>query len=108
MLDRLSGAITTEDGRPVAAFAEPPRIMDLGLITRALKEKQVDLIAGNDGGNYKQHSDSGRFDKASWGEGNQTGFHTLLPYGVAMAKDRTVWAGLQDNGQMRIDPKTGV
>jgi osmoprotectant transport system substrate-binding protein len=28
-------------------FAEAPRIMDLGLITRALKEKQVDLIAGN-------------------------------------------------------------
>ncbi len=28
-------------------FAEPPRIMDLGLITRALKERQVDLIAGN-------------------------------------------------------------
>lgn len=28
-------------------FAEPPRIMDLGLLTRALAEKQVDLIAGN-------------------------------------------------------------
>lgn len=28
-------------------FAEEPRIMDLGLITRALKERQVDLIAGN-------------------------------------------------------------
>lgn len=28
-------------------FAEPPRIMDLGLLTRALKDKQVDLIAGN-------------------------------------------------------------
>ena len=28
-------------------FAEPPRIMDLGLLTRALKERQVDLIAGN-------------------------------------------------------------
>jgi len=28
-------------------FAEPPRIMDLGLITRALKEHQVDIIAGN-------------------------------------------------------------
>jgi osmoprotectant transport system substrate-binding protein len=28
-------------------FAEPPRIMDLGLITRALKDHQVDLIAGN-------------------------------------------------------------
>jgi osmoprotectant transport system substrate-binding protein len=28
-------------------FAEQPRIMDLGLLARALKEKQVDLIAGN-------------------------------------------------------------
>lgn len=28
-------------------FAESPRIMDLGLLTRALKEKQVDLIASN-------------------------------------------------------------
>src|SRR6266480_3435815 len=28
-------------------FAAPPRIMDLGLLTRALQDKQVDLIAGN-------------------------------------------------------------
>lgn len=28
-------------------FAESPRIMDLGLLNRALKDKQVDLIAGN-------------------------------------------------------------
>ena len=28
-------------------FAEPPRIMDLGLLTRALANRQVDLIAGN-------------------------------------------------------------
>ena len=28
-------------------FAEPPRIMDLGLLDRALQDKQVDLIAGN-------------------------------------------------------------
>jgi osmoprotectant transport system substrate-binding protein len=28
-------------------FAESPRIMDLGLLTRALKDGQVDLIAGN-------------------------------------------------------------
>jgi len=28
-------------------FAAPPRIMDLGLLTRALKEGRVDLIAGN-------------------------------------------------------------
>lgn len=68
----------------------------------------VDLIAGNDGGNYRQHSDSGSFSRSGWGPGNQNGFHTLLPYGVAMSKDGTVYAGLQDNGEMRIDPKTGV
>ncbi len=28
-------------------FASPPRIMDLGLLYRALQEKQVDLVAGN-------------------------------------------------------------
>jgi len=28
-------------------FSDSPRIMDLGLLTRALKDKQVDLIAGN-------------------------------------------------------------
>jgi osmoprotectant transport system substrate-binding protein len=28
-------------------FAEQPRIMDLGLLARALKEKQVDMVAGN-------------------------------------------------------------
>src|SRR5246127_2815456 len=28
-------------------FAAPPRIMDLGLLTRALKDRQVDVIAGN-------------------------------------------------------------
>jgi len=28
-------------------FAEPPRIMDLGLLARSLKEKQIDLAAGN-------------------------------------------------------------
>jgi osmoprotectant transport system substrate-binding protein len=28
-------------------FAESPRIMDLGLLARALKDKQVDLAAGN-------------------------------------------------------------
>ena len=28
-------------------FAAPPRIMDLGLLTRALKDHQLDLIAGN-------------------------------------------------------------
>lgn len=41
--DGYKGLVATYDLR----FAAPPRIMDLGLLTRALKEHQVDLIAGN-------------------------------------------------------------
>lgn len=41
--DGYKGLVSTYGLR----FAEPPRIMDLGLLTRALKSKQVDLIAGN-------------------------------------------------------------
>jgi osmoprotectant transport system substrate-binding protein len=45
--------IERKDGFPGLAktyslrFAEAPRVMDLGLMYRALKEKQVDLVAGN-------------------------------------------------------------
>ena len=41
--DGYRGLVTTYGLR----FAAPPRIMDLGLLTRALKDHQVDLIAGN-------------------------------------------------------------
>jgi glycine betaine/choline ABC-type transport system substrate-binding protein len=41
--DGYKGLVSSYDLR----FAETPRIMDLGLLTRALKERQVDLIAGN-------------------------------------------------------------
>jgi osmoprotectant transport system substrate-binding protein len=41
--DGYKGLAATYDLR----FKEPPRIMDLGLLARALKEKQVDLAVGN-------------------------------------------------------------
>jgi len=41
--DGYKGLVATYD----LHFAAPPRIMDLGLLTRALKDHQVDLIAGN-------------------------------------------------------------
>jgi osmoprotectant transport system substrate-binding protein len=41
--DGYKGLVNTYNLR----FAENPRIMDLGLLTRALKDKQLDLIAGN-------------------------------------------------------------
>ena len=65
----------------------------------------VTLAVGNDGGFYKQHVLPGQeLNNGGWGDGNQSGFHTLLPYDVAMAKDGTVYAGLQDNGHLKITP----
>ncbi|HEX7254560.1 MAG TPA: hypothetical protein VF236_01400 [Gaiellaceae bacterium] len=65
----------------------------------------VTLAVGNDGGFYKNHVAPGHeLDNGGWGNGNQTGFNTLLPYDVAMANDGTVSAGLQDNGHMKITP----
>ena len=39
-----------------------------------------------------------------WGRGANRGFHTLLPYDAQVAKDGTIWPGLQDNGEMKIEP----
>lgn len=65
----------------------------------------VTLVVGNDGGVYTQHADeSGEFDNDGWGRGANDGFNTLLPYHAAMAKDGTVWYGLQDNGSGKIEP----
>jgi hypothetical protein len=68
----------------------------------------VNLLVGNDGGVYKQHAPIGDdFDNDSWGKGANVGLHTLQPYDAAIAKDGTVVAGLQDNGEVMIEPGTG-
>jgi hypothetical protein len=65
----------------------------------------VTLLAGNDGGAYLQHVGAGQdFSNDRWGAGANSGLATLLPYHVAAAKDGTVVAGLQDNGEMKITP----
>ena len=69
----------------------------------------VQLVVGNDGGAYRyrfEEDSDEELDNANWGRGDQNGFQTLLPYWAAMANDGTVWAGLQDNGNMKIDGKT--
>lgn len=68
----------------------------------------VHLFVGNDGGVYTQHAvaTTGEYDNSRWGKGVNHGFYTLLPYGIAAAKDCTVWFGLQDNGSGRIEPDT--
>ena len=44
------------------------------------------------------------FDNTRWGRGINTDLHTLQPYDAEMAKDGTVYAGLQDNGELKIEP----
>ncbi|MGI8864677.1 MAG: hypothetical protein ACR2JH_09820 [Solirubrobacteraceae bacterium] len=63
------------------------------------------LLIGNDGGVYRQHVGSGReLSVGGFGRGSQTGLQTLEPYGVSIARDGTIYAGLQDNGNVKITP----
>ena len=73
------------------------------------KGEGVTLVAGNDGGAYVQSiASGGDFSNTKWGRGANVGFDTLLPYDAAMAKDGTVWIGLQDNGTAKITPQGKV
>lgn len=67
------------------------------------------LFIGNDGGVYKQYSAdpvTDDFSNNRWGEGANEGFYTLMNYGIGVAKDGTVYYGLQDNATGKIDPVT--
>jgi hypothetical protein len=66
----------------------------------------VTLMVGNDGGAYTQKAAAGQASFASdqWGRGANHDFNTLLPYDAQIAKDGTIWSGLQDNGEMKIEP----
>jgi hypothetical protein len=61
------------------------------------------IVVGNDGGVYTQQVDAGEdYQNTGWGAGSQKGLNTLLPYDAVIAKDGTAYAGLQDNGNMKI------
>lgn len=65
----------------------------------------VTVLVGNDGGVYKQHAALGAdFNNESWGQGSNVGLNTLQMYDLAIARDGTATAGLQDNGQVLIEP----
>ena len=64
----------------------------------------VTLYDGNDGGVFVQHVDSVQpLSNANWGRGLNNGFNTFMPYQAVMAKDGTLYAGLQDNGELRTE-----
>ena len=90
------GATTTHPDQHGAIWLPGPGVGD------------VTLVVGNDGGNYTQPLPAGvETSQAGFGPGDQAGFNTLLPYGVDIANDGTIYAGLQDNGELRIDHETG-
>jgi hypothetical protein len=65
----------------------------------------VTLFAANDGGVYKQHRAAGEdLNNNSWTQGSNGGMNTLQPYHLAVSRNGTVYMGLQDNGEAKIDP----
>jgi Bacterial pre-peptidase C-terminal domain len=65
----------------------------------------VTFVVGHDGGANTQTAAAGeKFREDRWGRGANQGFNTLLPYDAQVSKDGTIWAGLQDNGEMKIEP----
>lgn len=105
----LAGDICAEKQRalPDQTTTHPDQHAAIYLPGRRRGERST-LVVGNDGGAYASRVPAvGNHTPASFGKGANEGFNTLLPYGVAKAKDGTVYAGLQDNGTIRVDPATG-
>ena len=99
---------------PVCPTSDPPTTTDLtthpdqhDALYVPDGQGGVSLVVGNDGGAYVQKAtrEQESFSSEAWGKGDNEGFHTLLPYDAEVAKDGTVWFGLQDNGSGKIDPK---
>ncbi|MEA2447928.1 MAG: hypothetical protein QOK47_1565, partial [Actinomycetota bacterium] len=66
-------------------------------------EEGATLVVGNDGGVNTQTVGTGvDYANTGWGKGANDGLQTLLPYDAVIAKDGVAYAGLQDNGTMKI------
>lgn len=97
-------AANPESGVPYASTTHPDQHAALFVPTG---DGGVCLFVGNDGGVFRQCADAGaELGQAGWGFGHNQGIYALLPYGLAVAKDGTVWFGLQDNGSGHIEPDT--
>ncbi|HEX8123538.1 MAG TPA: hypothetical protein VF549_19970 [Solirubrobacteraceae bacterium] len=65
----------------------------------------VTLHVANDGGHYSQKlGPTDDLSNDNWTHGSSAGMNTLQPYDLAIARDGTVYMGLQDNGETKIDP----
>ncbi|HZS15371.1 MAG TPA: hypothetical protein VFC09_12305 [Candidatus Dormibacteraeota bacterium] len=65
----------------------------------------VTYFAGDDGGVFSQHvAASQDFANNGWAKGDNLDLPTTLNYDLAVSGDGTVYTGLQDNGEVRIEP----
>ena len=67
----------------------------------------AELFVGHDGGLSRQVAGTPTvddFDQRSWKLDQDNGLSTLLPYSATWANDGVAYAGLQDNGNMRVNP----
>ena len=69
----------------------------------------VQLLVGHDGGLSQQVTNlEDEFSQATWIlDQESNGLQTLLPYSAVIANDGVAYAGLQDNGHMRVSPEDG-
>ncbi|HEX8101610.1 MAG TPA: hypothetical protein VF533_03285 [Solirubrobacteraceae bacterium] len=88
-----SGPTTTHPDQHAAIYLPGPQ-----------PESPARLFVGNDGGAYTQDvAHDADVNPDGWGRGANQGFYTLLPYEAQVAKDGTIYAGLQDNGELKIE-----
>lgn len=93
-----------EGGLPYPSTTHPDQHAGLYVETG---DGGVCLFVGNDGGVFKQCAGANEeMNQSGWGFGANGGVYALLPYGLGVAKDGTVWFGLQDNGSGLIEPDT--
>jgi hypothetical protein len=102
-LEEVAGVQCSSTSSPLPTSTTHPDQHAVALAPDALGG--VTLYVGNDGGVYKQHVLAGQdFSNDNWGEGINDGLATTQPYDAEAAKDGTVVAGLQDNGEIKISP----
>ncbi|HVT76384.1 MAG TPA: hypothetical protein VHD87_05085 [Acidimicrobiales bacterium] len=80
-----------------------------GIVLPSPAGQRPQLLVGTDGGAYRADIPvAGLIPHGAFGSGKHAGLNTLLAFGVAPSADGTVYAGLQDNGTVRLDPAGGM
>ena len=104
-LDTGRPVCPTTAGNPTTAAKTTHPDQQAGMWVAGDADGKATLIAGHDGGvNTQGVQPNADINPDGWGRGANGGFNTLLPYDAQVSKDGTIYAGLQDNGELKIEP----